>query len=89
MSADPATISQRQLRNDSGAVLRAVQAGGSFVITNHGTPVARIVPYDDPLEGVPIVQRATPGRSFSELVPERGTTDRSGLDILLELRGDR
>ena len=38
-------ISQRQMRNDSGAILRRVEAGESFVITNRGVEVARLVPF--------------------------------------------
>jgi prevent-host-death family protein len=38
------TISQRELRNNSGAVLRAVAAGESLVITNHGQPAALLSP---------------------------------------------
>lgn len=38
-------ISQRQLRNDSAAILRRVEAGESFVITNRGVEVARLVPF--------------------------------------------
>ena len=38
------TISQRELRNDSAAVLRAVQAGQSFVVTRNGVPVAELRP---------------------------------------------
>ncbi|MEJ7846065.1 MAG: type II toxin-antitoxin system prevent-host-death family antitoxin [Acidimicrobiales bacterium] len=38
------TISQRDLRNDSGSVLRAVQAGETFVVTRNGTPVAELRP---------------------------------------------
>jgi prevent-host-death family protein len=37
-------ISQRELRNDSGAVLRAVQSGQSFVVTRNGVPVAELRP---------------------------------------------
>jgi prevent-host-death family protein len=37
-------ITQRELRNDSGAILRAVERGESFVITRNGTPVGRLVP---------------------------------------------
>ena len=36
------TISQRELRNDSAAVLREVQRGESFVVTRNGTPVASL-----------------------------------------------
>lgn len=38
------TIHQRELRNDSGAVLRAVQAGETFVVTRNGVPVAELRP---------------------------------------------
>ncbi len=38
------TISQRELRNDSAAVLRDVQAGATFVVTRNGTPVAELRP---------------------------------------------
>ena len=38
------TISQRQLRNDSGAVLREVQAGLTLIITRNGVPVAELRP---------------------------------------------
>lgn len=37
-------ISQRELRNDSGAIMRAVERGETFTITRNGTPVARVVP---------------------------------------------
>jgi prevent-host-death family protein len=38
------TISQRELRNDSAAVLRDVQAGQTMIITRNGTPVAELRP---------------------------------------------
>jgi len=38
------TISQRELRNDSGAVLREVQAGNTIIVTRNGTPVAELRP---------------------------------------------
>lgn len=38
------TISQRELRNDSGAIMRAVEAGESFVVTRNGVPLAQLVP---------------------------------------------
>lgn len=37
-------ITQRELRNDSGAVLREVQAGQTIVITRNGEPVAELRP---------------------------------------------
>lgn len=38
------TISQRELRNDSGRVMRAVADGESFVVTSNGQPVAELRP---------------------------------------------
>jgi prevent-host-death family protein len=38
------TITQRELRNDSGAVLREVQSGQTMIITRNGTPVAELRP---------------------------------------------
>ena len=37
-------ITQRELRNQSAAVLREVEAGRSFVLTRNGTPVAELRP---------------------------------------------
>lgn len=38
------TISQRELRNDSGQVLRAVEEGETFIVTRHGHPAAELRP---------------------------------------------
>lgn len=38
------TISQRELRNDSGDVMRALDQGETFVITRNGTPVGELTP---------------------------------------------
>ena len=38
------SITQRELRNDSSAVLREVQAGTIVVVTRNGTPVAELRP---------------------------------------------
>jgi prevent-host-death family protein len=37
-------ISQRELRNDSAAVLRDVQSGQTITVTRNGTPVAELRP---------------------------------------------
>ncbi len=37
-------ITQRELRNDSAAVLREVQAGSTLIVTRNGTPVAELRP---------------------------------------------
>lgn len=38
------TIGQRELRNDNAAVIAAVAAGETFVVTRNGTPVAELRP---------------------------------------------
>jgi prevent-host-death family protein len=38
------TITQRELRNDSAAVLREVEGGRTLVVTRNGTPVAELRP---------------------------------------------
>ena len=35
-------ITQRELRNDSGAILREVQAGQTITVTRNGVPVAEL-----------------------------------------------
>lgn len=37
-------ITQRELRNDSGAIMRGVERGESFTITRNGTPIGRLIP---------------------------------------------
>lgn len=43
MSAEP-TISVGHLRQNPTEMLRHVKEGAEYVLTDHGTPVARIVP---------------------------------------------
>lgn len=38
------TIAQRELRNDSGEIMRRIEAGEEFVVTRNGTPVAELRP---------------------------------------------
>lgn len=37
-------ITQRELRNESGAIMRSVEQGQSFTITRNGTPIGRLIP---------------------------------------------
>jgi prevent-host-death family protein len=38
------TITQRELRNDSAAILREVQGGQALIVTRNGVPVAELRP---------------------------------------------
>jgi prevent-host-death family protein len=37
-------ITQRELRNNSGEIMRALDHGESFVVTRNGTPVGELIP---------------------------------------------
>jgi prevent-host-death family protein len=38
------TITQRELRNDSAAIMDAVERGETFIVTRNGTPVGELRP---------------------------------------------
>lgn len=83
------TLSQRELRNESGRVLRAVSEGQSFVLTNSGVPVGRIVPLDAGAPALPIARPARREGGWAALEIERKPTEQSLSAILDDLRGDR
>jgi prevent-host-death family protein len=37
-------VSQRELRNESGEIMRGLDRGESYVVTSNGTPVGELVP---------------------------------------------
>lgn len=37
-------IGQRELRNDSGKIMREIDSGESFIVTRNGVPVAELTP---------------------------------------------
>lgn len=78
-------IAHRELRNNSGEVLRNVADGATYEITNHGEVVAVLSP---PGRGHEL--RITPARSrrpFSDI--KRVTIEESTESILDELREER
>ncbi|MBI2832890.1 MAG: type II toxin-antitoxin system prevent-host-death family antitoxin [Acidobacteria bacterium] len=38
------TITQRELRNESGRIMRALDTGKTFIITRNGVPVGELIP---------------------------------------------
>lgn len=80
------TIPHRELRNNSSAVLRDVQAGESIQVTNHGEVVAILVPPDRATVSAR-VRPATRHGGFAEL--PRVSVELSAQDVLDDLRGDR
>jgi prevent-host-death family protein len=79
------SISQRELRNDNAAIIRAVEAGESFTVTKRGFPVARLTPV--PESDLRRVRSARPEHDITAL--PRVTPASSTAEHLDDLRGDR
>ena len=74
------TITQRELRNDSGAILREVQAGEGVIVTRNGVPVAE-------LRAVPqrqFVSRAVIAEAARHAPPVDGGRLRAELDAVVD-----
>ena len=41
---EPRLVTQRELRNDSGEIMRGLERGEAFVVTRNGTPVGDLLP---------------------------------------------
>jgi len=78
-------ISQRELRNDSGAILRAVESGEDFVVTRNGTALAEL----RPLRRRRFVARAEILAAARQLAPMDAAAFRSDVDEILDQRLDR
>jgi prevent-host-death family protein len=59
------TITQRELRNDSGQIMRALDAGERFVVTRNGVPVAEL----RPIQRRRFVSRESLARTAAPLAP--------------------
>ncbi|MDO5092908.1 MAG: type II toxin-antitoxin system prevent-host-death family antitoxin [Propionibacteriaceae bacterium] len=81
-----ARISQRELRNDSAAVLRRVEAGEELTVTRRGVPVARLLPVDRDADLRP-VKPAICRIKFSEF--PRVRINETSEEILAAIRDDR
>jgi prevent-host-death family protein len=73
-------ITQRQLRNESGEVMRAVDAGESFVVTRNGVPVGALTP----LERRRFVNRDAALAAFAEAAPIDPERFRADVDRLAD-----
>lgn len=84
------TITHREMRNQSGEILRRVADGETIQVTNHGEPAALIVPPDtDPLAGLLARGQVRPARrpvsSLRSLVRREGT--KPSAEIVADVRG--
>lgn len=84
MCAMNRVITQRELRNQSAAVLREVEAGRTFVLTRNGTPVAELRPIH-PRRFVPRAMIADAGARAPRVDARQFRTD---LDSVIDQRID-
>jgi prevent-host-death family protein len=79
-------ISQRELRNDNAAIMRAVEEGETFTVTRRGVPVAHLVPFSPHLDlQCDRPAKTQPRYANQERVSASTPTD----EVLTDLRGDR
>ena len=83
------TIAQRDLRNHSGEILRRARAGESFIVTNNGTPVAKVVPIDDAATGLRVSRPARRRGGWTQLAMPGTAREESVEDALDDMRGNR
>ena len=79
-----AEINQRQLRNDSGEVMRRVEAGETFVVTRNGVPLARLSPLTATPDRPWFTRREDALASAAHLPPVDAQRFRSDLDELAD-----
>lgn len=79
------SISQRELRNESGEVMRQVTDGASFRVTSRGVPVATLAPIGSEPAEPQTVREGTQKMEFPRGVRVAESTEA----VLAELRGER
>ena len=77
-------INQRELRNQSAAVLREVEAGETIVVTRNGTPVAEL----RPIRARRFVLRATISEAAARAPRIDAKRFRADLDAVIDQRLD-
>lgn len=73
-------ISQRELRNDSGRIMRALDEGRSFIVTRNRQPIGEL----RPLRRQQFVDRATVRQLFANAPAVDVATFRRDLDELAD-----
>jgi prevent-host-death family protein len=68
-------ITQRELRNESGRIMRALDKGESFTVTRNGVPVGELVPVR-PRQFVQADTVAAAYRRAARIAPGRWRRDR-------------
>lgn len=86
-------VGLRQVNHRAGDIFRSVVPGREIVVTEHGKPRWRIVPYVEDSDSLDdLVRRGAVQPPRSDLVlpdPVRASSGRSSAEILADLKGDR
>jgi len=75
-----------ELKAHLSEYLAAVRAGDTVVECDRSTPIARILPYDEPADGFVVHE---PERPASEVRRVRGVKPRERVDVVRLLREER
>ena len=85
-------VGVRELRQDASGILRQVKAGECIEITEHGRPIARIVPIGPSLYEEAIISGliTAPTISSTEPMPKliKATSGLNSTKVLLEMRAE-
>lgn len=73
-------ITQRQLRNESGEIMRALDKGQTFIVTRNGVPVAEL----SPIRARESVDREVVARTFGGAPTVEPGRFRSDVDRILD-----
>jgi antitoxin (DNA-binding transcriptional repressor) of toxin-antitoxin stability system len=76
----PREITQRELRNNSGTIMRELDHGESFVVTRNGAPVGEL----SPVRRRQFVQAATVLAVFASSAPIDQARFRADVDRVLD-----
>jgi len=71
-------LTQRELRNDSGEIMRALDSGESFVVTRRGVPVGELTP----VRRKRFVARDAAVEAFRSAAPIDAARFRADLDLI-------
>lgn len=71
-------ITQRELRNDSGRIMRALDKGKSFIVTRNGVPVGELVPLKQRIF-VPVDAAVAAFAGAPRIAPKRFRRDIDGV----------
>jgi len=76
----PRELTQRELRNESGEVMRALDAGESFLVTRNGVAVGELTP----VRRRRFVSRDAALAAFSHVAPVDAARFRADIDRLVD-----